>query len=101
MQGRHIRCYGPIELNHHEIAEKLTKRLGRPFVYKPITIPEFRERMEKDGRIPRVVQHIVSVAQDYQDGVFSGTNNVVENLTGRKPLTVEEFADINRERFNR
>src|SRR5258707_11604592 len=97
--GKAYPLYGPIDLNHHEIAEKLTKRLGRLFVYKPITIPEFRERMEKDGRIPRFVQHIVSVAQDYQDGVFSGTNNVVENLTGRKPLTVEEFADINRERF--
>jgi NAD(P)H dehydrogenase (quinone) len=97
--GEAYPLFGPIELNHHEIAEKLTKTLGRPFVYKPVTIPEFRERMEKSGRIPRFVQHIVSVAQDYQDGVFSGTNSVVEDLTGRKPLTVEQFADINRARF--
>jgi NAD(P)H dehydrogenase (quinone) len=98
--GKVYPLYGPIELNHHEIAAKLTKTLGRPFEYKPITIAEFRERMEKDGHIPRFVQHIVSVAQDYQDGIFSGTNNVVEELTGRKPLTVEEFVTINRERFN-
>jgi uncharacterized protein YbjT (DUF2867 family) len=52
--GKAYPLYGPIELNHHEIAEKLTKRLGRPFVYKPITLPEFRERTEKDGRIPRL-----------------------------------------------
>jgi NAD(P)H dehydrogenase (quinone) len=91
--------FGPIELNHHEIAEKLTKTLGRPFVYKPLTIPEFRTRMENAGQRPRFVQHIVSVAQDYQDGVFSGTNNIVEELTGRKPLTVEQFVDINRARF--
>ena len=97
--GKVYPLYGPVELNHQEIAEKLTKTLGRPFVYKPLTIPEFRMRMEKSGRIPRFVQHIASVAQDYQDGVFSGTNNVVEDLTGRKPLTVEQFADINRARF--
>ena len=97
--GKAYPLFGPIELNHHEIAEKLTKTLGRSFVYKPLTIPEFRARMESSGRIPRFVQHIVSVAQDYQDGVFSGTNNVVEDLTGRKPLTVEQFADINRARF--
>ena len=30
------------------------------------------------------MQHIVSVAQDYQDGVFSGTNNVVEDLLRQK-----------------
>ena len=97
--GKVYPLYGPVELNHQEIAEKLTNTLGRPFVYKPLTIPEFRMRMERSGRIPRFVQHIVSVAQDYQDGVFSGTNNVVEDLTGRKPLTVEQFADINRARF--
>jgi len=98
--GKAYPLYGPIELNHHEIAEKLTKTLGRPFVYKPVTIPEFRIRMENGGRNSRFVQHIVSVAQDYQDGVFSGTNDVVEDLTGRKPLTVEQFADINRARFS-
>ena len=97
--GKAYPLYGPIELNHHEIAERLTKALGRPFVYKPLTIPEFQARMEKSGRIPRFVQHIVSVAQDYQDGIFAGTNSVVEDLTGRKPLSVEQFADINRARF--
>jgi NAD(P)H dehydrogenase (quinone) len=97
--GKAYPLFGPIELNHHQIAEKLTKTLGRPFVYKPLTIPEFRTRMENSGRTQRFVQHIVSVAQDYQDGIFSGTNSVVEDLTGRKPLTVEEFADINRARF--
>ena len=44
--GKAYPLYGPIELNHHEIAEKLTKTLGRPFAYKPLTIPEFRSRME-------------------------------------------------------
>ena len=97
--GKSYPLYGPIELNHHEIAEKLTKTLGRPFAYKPLSIPQFQSRMEKSGRLPRFVQHIVSVAQDYQDGIFSGTNNVVEDLTGRAPLTVEQFAEINRARF--
>jgi hypothetical protein len=45
------------------------------------------------------VQHIVSVAQDYQDGIFAGTNTIVEDLTGRRPLTVEQFSEINRARF--
>jgi uncharacterized protein YbjT (DUF2867 family) len=97
--GKAYSLFGPIELNHYEIAEKLTKALGRPFVYKPLTIPEFLARVENSGRLPRFVQHIVSVAQDYQDGVFSGTNSVVEDLTGRKPLTVEQFVDINRDKF--
>ncbi len=55
--------------------------------------------MENSGRLPRLVQHMVSVAQDYQGGVFSGINNVVEDLTGRKPLTVEQFVDVKRDKF--
>jgi len=97
--GKAYPLFGPIELNHYEIAEKLTKALDRLFVYKPLTIPEFRARMENSGRLPRLVQHMVSVAQDYQDGVFSGINNVVEDLTGRKPLTVEQFVDVKRDKF--
>ncbi|MET3990452.1 NAD(P)H dehydrogenase (quinone) [Bradyrhizobium sp. JR7.2] len=97
--GKVYPLYGPVELNHYEIAEKLTKTLGRPFVYRPLTIPAFRARMENSGQLPRFVQHIVSVAQDYQEGIFAGTNNVVEDLTGRRPLTVEQFADTNRARF--
>jgi uncharacterized protein YbjT (DUF2867 family) len=97
--GKAYPLYGPIELNHHEIAKKLTETLKRPFVYRPLAISEFRTRMENSGRIPRFVQHIVSVAQDYQDGIFAGTNNVVEDLTGRRPLSVEQFADANRARF--
>src|SRR6266403_2606864 len=97
--GKAYPLFGPIELNHYEIAEKLTKALDRLFVYKPLTIPEFRARMENSGRLPRLVQHMVSVAQDYHGGVFSGINNVVEDLTGRKPLTVEQFVDVKRDKF--
>jgi NAD(P)H dehydrogenase (quinone) len=31
------------------------------------------------------------VAQDYQDGIFAGTNDVIETITGKPPLTLEEF----------
>jgi len=93
--------FGPIELDHFhfQIAEKLTKTLGKQFVYQPMTIPEFRSLMESAKMNPRFVQHIACVAQDYQDGIFAGTNDVVERITGRKPLTVEEFAEINRTKF--
>jgi NAD(P)H dehydrogenase (quinone) len=39
------------------------------------------------------------VAQDYQDGIFAGTNDVIETLTGKPPLTLEEFVARNRAKF--
>jgi NAD(P)H dehydrogenase (quinone) len=38
-------------------------------------------------------------AQDYQDGIFAWTNDAVESIRGRRPLTLEEFAERNRTRF--
>ena len=98
-EGKVYPLFGPIELDHFLIAEKLTKTLGKQFVYQPMTIPEFRSLMESAKMNPRLVQHIACVAQDYQDGIFAGTNDVVERITDRKPLTVEAFAQINRAKF--
>jgi hypothetical protein len=39
------------------------------------------------------------VAQDYQDGIFAGTNDVIETITGKPPLTLEEFVSRNRAKF--
>ncbi|PWN86747.1 putative nucleoside-diphosphate sugar epimerase [Acaromyces ingoldii] len=97
--GKVYPLYGPEELNHREIAERLTRALGRPFIYKPLSIPEFVARLEKSGMHPRLVQHLRAVAEDYKNGVFAGTNSVVEDLTGRKPLSVEQFAEANRAKF--
>ena len=35
----------------------------------------------------------------HRDGIFAGTNNLVEVITGRPALTVEEIADANRGAF--
>ena len=63
---------GPVELDHYQIAEKLSATLGRPFHYEPLSIPQFVTEMQSSGLSPRFIQHIASVAQDYQDGIFAG-----------------------------
>ena len=97
--GKTYPLFGPVELDHYEIAEKLSATLGRPFRYEPHSIPQFAAEMEKAGFSARFVQHIASVAQDYQDGIFAGTNDVIETITGKPPLTLEEFVSRNRAKF--
>ena len=45
------------------------------------------------------IQHFIEVAVDYQNGVFKGTDNVIEQITGKAPQTVEAFVRANRELF--
>ena len=90
---------GAEELDHYGIAERLADALGIPVRYEPIDIPTYADAMTAQGRTDFFVQHISSVAQDYQDGVFAGENNLVEVITGRKPMTVADFVNANRGDF--
>jgi NAD(P)H dehydrogenase (quinone) len=92
--------HGPVELNHYEIADKLSRTLDLPVRYEPIDIPVFAELLASQGRSPFAIQHLTSVAQDYRDGVFAGTNNLIEVVTGQPAATVEEFAIANRSAFD-
>ena len=53
------------------------------------------------GRTPGVVllQHMREVALDYQAGIFAGTNDVIETIGGRPPLSLEAFFEKHRKAF--
>jgi NAD(P)H dehydrogenase (quinone) len=93
--------YGPVEMDHYGIAEAISRALGIPVTYEPISVEEFAAGLASRGRSPHFVQHISSVAIDYQNGVFSGTNNLIEVIGDRTPLTVEDFVTSRKDAFQR
>ncbi len=98
--GKTYTLHGPVEMNHHQIAAVMSEVLGARIDYAPPSIEEFRHQMEHTYKFnPFLVQHLVEVAQDYQDGVFAGTNDAVEQVTGTPPLSVAEFIVKNRAAF--
>lgn len=98
--GKTYPLYGPVELDHHEIAEKISRTLGYRVEYVPISIDEFASDLERGGWDPHLIQHLRNVAADYRNGIFAGTNDVIEQVTGTAPLTVEAFTDRNRRVFD-
>jgi NAD(P)H dehydrogenase (quinone) len=94
--GKIYPLYGPVEMNHHQIAEAMTRVLGRTVSYVPISLDEFHADLEKRGLDPHFIQHLIAVAVDYRNGIFAGADNTVEDLTGRAPLTVEAFTERNK-----
>ncbi len=93
--------YGPEDLDHHAIAERIAATLGIPVRFEPIDIAAFAKALNDREAPEPLVQHLVNVAQDYQDGIFAGTDNLVEVLSGVAPWTVEEFVAANRDAFSR
>jgi NAD(P)H dehydrogenase (quinone) len=90
---------GAEELDHFGIADKIGSTLGIPVRYEPVEISTFAKALTAEGRSDFFVQHISSVARDYQDGVFSGENNLVEVISGHKPMTVADFVNAHRADF--
>jgi NAD(P)H dehydrogenase (quinone) len=84
--GQIYPLFGPKELTQFEIAEILSEVLGRKITYVPMEIEAFKGVLKNMGYTPHFSQHVSAVAQDCRDGVFSGTNHLVEKLTGQMPL---------------
>lgn len=97
--GKTYPLHGPVELDHYEIAEAMSRVLGTKFTYVPIELDEFRADLRRRGHPAHRIQHLVNVAVDYRNGIFAGTNGVVRTLTGVEPLTVEAFVERNRDQF--
>jgi uncharacterized protein YbjT (DUF2867 family) len=98
--GKVYKLHGPIEMNHYEIAQAMSEALGTTITYNPIEISEFRRRMEEVYKFdPFLIQHLTEVAQDYRNGVFAGTNSAVEDITGKRAMTVQEVVAANRAVF--
>src|ERR1700738_4244687 len=97
--GKIYPLYGPKELTQYEVADILTQVLGRKITYVPVEIEAFSEIWKEMGYSPYIRQHISAVAQDCRNGVFSGTNDLVEELTGQKPMQMLDYIVKNKALF--
>ena len=90
--GETIPISGPVEMDHEQMAAELTEALGRKIVFQDLPIDEYCRSLETMGVPPYIVQHLGGAMADYQHGHMSGADNNVERLTGRRSMTVGEFA---------
>jgi uncharacterized protein YbjT (DUF2867 family) len=97
--GQSYPLFGPVEMNYYEIAAAVSRALGRPVRYEAITDDAFARMLTEAGRTEHLVQHLSNVAIDYRNGIFAGTNDIVERVGKKTPMTVEEFVIGNREAF--
>ncbi|WP_345814504.1 NmrA family NAD(P)-binding protein [Paraburkholderia sp. PREW-6R] len=98
--GKTYTLVGPVELSQQEIAERVSKVIGRSIVYSPTSIDAYREHLRHYDLPEFMIQHFVEVAVDYQNGIFAGTNDHVEAITGQPPQTIEAFVAANRRAFD-
>jgi NAD(P)H dehydrogenase (quinone) len=121
--GKVYPLFGPKEYTQAEIAQVLSRVLGKDVRYKQVTVEELLQqralsRLPTPGRVNArtgygeaeqlqrgdlresfLGQHLREVALDFQAGRFAGTNDVIETIGGRPPLSLEAFIEKHRTAF--
>jgi uncharacterized protein YbjT (DUF2867 family) len=98
--GTTIPLSGPVEMNHEQMAAELTEALGRKIVFQDLPIAEYTASLTAMGVPSYIVQHLGGAMLDYQHGHMAGADNNVEKLTGRRSMTVGEFARLHIDTLN-
>ncbi|MEM5344224.1 NAD(P)H-binding protein [Paraburkholderia azotifigens] len=97
--GKTYPLLGPVEMNQREIADEMSEVLGRKITYSPSTIEQYRTHLERYDLPEFIIQHFLAIAIDYQNGIFSGADGVIGEITGRAPQTVSDFVKAHRQAF--
>jgi NAD(P)H dehydrogenase (quinone) len=110
-----------VEFTYQETAQLLSRVLGKDVNYKQVDFEKYLQIVKSGGQKPGsgassrnlygelerkpgsgdsfFIQHIKEVVIDHQNGIFEGTNDLVEKLGGRPPTTLEEFIEKHRAAF--
>jgi NAD(P)H dehydrogenase (quinone) len=94
--GKTYNLFGPVEMDWNGVAKAVESVLRREVIYKPIEVADFRRQLEQLGRPEQTIQHLCAVALDFQHGLFAGTNDVIETVTGMAPMTIEAFTEAHK-----
>jgi NAD(P)H dehydrogenase (quinone) len=121
--GKAYPLFGPKEYTQVEIAQVLSRVLGKDVTYQQVTVEELLQRRASSrspapgqvnartayGELERLqrgelkesflLQHIGEVALDHQAGIFAGTNDLIETIGGRPPMSLEAFIEKHRKAF--
>ncbi len=99
--GKHHVLTGPRNMTVSEMADVLSKELSKPVQYIDLPIDQWRSLLVEQVGLPEfLVNHLVAVAQDHKDGVFSAQTDVVERVGGQPPQSLEHFIRGHLQEFN-
>ncbi|MDB5981333.1 MAG: NmrA family transcriptional regulator [Pseudomonas sp.] len=97
--GKTYTLNGPVELSQQGVADAVGEVLGKTITYVPISLELYRKEMKDAGLPPFLIQHLNEVAQDYQHGVFEGEDEIIREVTGQAPMTVQAFVTLHKDLF--
>src|SRR5689334_23147710 len=97
--GRIYHLTGPQSENMHFYAREYSKALGRTITYQDIPVEPWRDGLIKRGLPVHLVNHLATMADLHRVGRYDRMSDDVRLLTGKLPLSLQEFVRNNAATF--
>jgi NAD(P)H dehydrogenase (quinone) len=96
--GKTYELYGPEELTAPDIARIAGDVLGHEVRYEQISGEQWVRNLYGDD-VPFLSQHLDAIARAQATGGMQGLNDIVERLSGRRPMSAAAFVEKYRAAF--
>src|SRR4029453_6518699 len=89
--GKTYHLTGPQSENMQFFAQEYSKALGRTVSYQDIPVAPWRDRLLERGLPLPLVNTLTTMADMHREGRYDRISDDVFVLTGRMPISVQEF----------
>ena len=97
--GKIYHLTGPQSENMYFYAQEYSTALGRTITYQDIPVGPWRQELLERGLPLHLVNHLATMADLHRVGRYDRMSNDVLTLTGKAPLSVQEFVRKNAPTF--
>jgi uncharacterized protein YbjT (DUF2867 family) len=91
-EGKAYPLTGPEALTQQQVAEKLSKAIGRAISYVDLPAADVKKAMLASGMPEWTADAVLDLTRLYRDGGASLVDISLEQLIGRKPISFDQFA---------
>ncbi len=99
--GRVLPITGPAALNFSEATQMISKAIGRPLRFEAISDDEARERYSAVSGSAEETEAHVALWRAIREGRLAAVTDEVEQILGKKPLSIDQWTAENVHHFLR
>jgi uncharacterized protein YbjT (DUF2867 family) len=97
--GEALAITGPAALSYAQMTARLSAALDRKLTFEPISDEQARSNLLGFGLAPDLVAALILLWSELRQGLVSIVTGEVERVTGRKPITFDQWARENAAAF--
>jgi uncharacterized protein YbjT (DUF2867 family) len=90
---------GPKAISYYDVADELTKQLGREIKYIPVELEAARKEMVDSGMPEWLADDMTTINEVYSKDKGSELSADVERITGQKPIGLKDFIQDYKNKF--